>query len=293
VVPKLSYANVTATVALFLSLGGVSYAAVHLGKGSVGTAQLKREAVSIAKIRKGAITSVKLAQGSITSAKIADDAVTGAKVNTETLGTVPAAVHAAEANHAARASRANKAGAADLAEYLDGFQASSFGPILTAHTEIPATTTDADWWVPVSGVGQASHDQRDVQMLLPASVKLAASQFAAFSWVGPNREDAAKVDVQLEDLFQPVGPSLSVTRIVEEQWTSSNPESPLLGMLAVHVREKANGEEIPAIQLQTALRMVPMNSEQSVHLLHGVSMSNSRSAFFRESGPLASITKHN
>jgi hypothetical protein len=41
----ISFANVVSMLALFVALGGVSYAAVKLPAGSVGTAQLKRHAV--------------------------------------------------------------------------------------------------------------------------------------------------------------------------------------------------------------------------------------------------------
>jgi hypothetical protein len=51
---KLTYANVMATMALFLALGGVGYAATKLPKDSVGTAQLKKGAVTPAKLSKPA-----------------------------------------------------------------------------------------------------------------------------------------------------------------------------------------------------------------------------------------------
>jgi hypothetical protein len=54
--PRLTYANVIATLALFLALGGgAAYAASHLGKGSVGAKQLKRNAVTAAKVRDGSL----------------------------------------------------------------------------------------------------------------------------------------------------------------------------------------------------------------------------------------------
>lgn len=46
----LSYANVVASLALFLALGGVGYAAMKLPKNSVGTKQLKNGAVTAAKV---------------------------------------------------------------------------------------------------------------------------------------------------------------------------------------------------------------------------------------------------
>ena len=63
--------NTIALLALFLALGGTTYAAVSLPANSVGTKQLKKNAVTPAKIKKSAVTN----------AKIAGNAVTGAKVN--------------------------------------------------------------------------------------------------------------------------------------------------------------------------------------------------------------------
>jgi hypothetical protein len=49
---RLTYANVMATVAVFIALGGVSYAALKLPKNSVGAKQLKKGAVTPAKLSK-------------------------------------------------------------------------------------------------------------------------------------------------------------------------------------------------------------------------------------------------
>lgn len=48
----LTYANVAATLALFLALGGAAYAATQLPRNSVGTGQLRAEAVTAGKIAK-------------------------------------------------------------------------------------------------------------------------------------------------------------------------------------------------------------------------------------------------
>ena len=47
---RLTYANVIATLALFVALGGASYAATQLPANSVGTRQIKKEAVTPAKL---------------------------------------------------------------------------------------------------------------------------------------------------------------------------------------------------------------------------------------------------
>ncbi|HVO53631.1 MAG TPA: hypothetical protein VMT37_04375 [Solirubrobacterales bacterium] len=77
-----AYANVIATLALFLVLaGGTAFAASKLAKGSVGTKQIKANAVTGAKIKKNAVTGAKVKNGSLT----------GADINLATLGTVPTA----------------------------------------------------------------------------------------------------------------------------------------------------------------------------------------------------------
>lgn len=62
---RLSYANVASSLALFLALGGSSYAAFKLPRNSVGTRQLKAGAVRSADVRNGSIRSVDVRNGSL------------------------------------------------------------------------------------------------------------------------------------------------------------------------------------------------------------------------------------
>ncbi len=70
---RLTFANVTSCLALFVALGGLAVAA-GLPKNSVGSKQLKANSVITGKIKNGAVT--------------------GAKITTSTLGTVPSALNA-------------------------------------------------------------------------------------------------------------------------------------------------------------------------------------------------------
>lgn len=79
--PRLSYANVMATIAVFIALGGASYAAIKLPKNSVGSKQLKKNAVTGVKVKNEAITAAKIKKGTLT----------GTQINASTLGTVPKA----------------------------------------------------------------------------------------------------------------------------------------------------------------------------------------------------------
>lgn len=84
--PKLNYANVIATIALFVALGGVAVAA-GLPKHSVGSKQLKRGAVTAAAIRKGAVTSGKIAPKGVVAGKLGANAVLPGNLGKGIIGT--------------------------------------------------------------------------------------------------------------------------------------------------------------------------------------------------------------
>src|SRR5262245_50569164 len=89
--PRLTYANVVATLALCIAVGGSSaFAASQLGKNTVGPNQLKKNAVTTAKVKKEAITAAKVKRGTLT----------GTQINVSTLGTVPSATNAQHAQTA-------------------------------------------------------------------------------------------------------------------------------------------------------------------------------------------------
>lgn len=76
----LTYANVMATIAVFLALGGTTIA-ISLPKKSVGPKQLKKNAVRERHLQPGAVSTDKLAEGAVTTGKLGDAAVTEAKIN--------------------------------------------------------------------------------------------------------------------------------------------------------------------------------------------------------------------
>ena len=83
---KPSPALVIALVALFVSLGGTSYAALRLPKHSVGTAQLKNGAVTRSKIRNGAITAGKIKPKGLTVPVATHAVVADTATNAAALG---------------------------------------------------------------------------------------------------------------------------------------------------------------------------------------------------------------
>jgi len=72
--PRLNYANVIATIALFVALGGAAVAA-GLPKNSVGPNQLKRGAVTAPKLKRGAVVAGKIAPKAVVAGKLGANAV--------------------------------------------------------------------------------------------------------------------------------------------------------------------------------------------------------------------------
>jgi len=81
---------IVALIALFVSLGGVGYAATQLKKNSVGSKQIKKNAVTAEKVKDGSIGGAEVADGSLTgadvkagsigSAEVADKSLTGVDI---------------------------------------------------------------------------------------------------------------------------------------------------------------------------------------------------------------------
>jgi hypothetical protein len=62
---RISYANVTASLALFVALGGTDYAAVKLPKNSVGAREIKAGAVGTSEVRDGSLRAVDFRPGQL------------------------------------------------------------------------------------------------------------------------------------------------------------------------------------------------------------------------------------
>jgi hypothetical protein len=131
---SVTYGNVTATLALFIALGGGAYAVTALPPRSVGTRQLKPNAVVRSKIAANAVTGSRILDNSVTgadirestlgrvpSAALADTAVNAISARTattaKTAATATTAANAVSATRAAHATHAAAAGALDKATY--------------------------------------------------------------------------------------------------------------------------------------------------------------------------------
>ncbi len=97
----LSYASVMATIAVFVALGGVGYAATT---------------ISGNKLIKGTVGAGKLKPGTLTSAQVKADSLTGSVIDESTLTIVPSAQSATSATTAATAGSADTARSATTAQ---------------------------------------------------------------------------------------------------------------------------------------------------------------------------------
>jgi hypothetical protein len=114
----LTYANVMATIAVFIALGGGAYAVSTAPKNSVVSKSIKN--------------------GQVKSADVQDDGLTGADINEDTLGQVPQAFSALNAQNTEQADHATSADSATDAQTLDGIDSPNF-----ARSDQPSSFTDA------------------------------------------------------------------------------------------------------------------------------------------------------
>lgn len=73
--PRMTYANVISSLALFIALGGVSWAAIKIPANSVGTTQIKTSGVTSSDIKNGQVKEADLATGAVSAKKLKAKAI--------------------------------------------------------------------------------------------------------------------------------------------------------------------------------------------------------------------------
>jgi hypothetical protein len=143
-VRQLSYANVMASIAVFLALGGVGYAASSINgndiaKRTVGANKLKNATLTSKQIKQNALNGSVIEEsslGTVPSAQTAVSATTAASAKTAASATTASsattaasasnAEHAVSADHATEATTATSAATAGDADTLDGLTSNQF-----------------------------------------------------------------------------------------------------------------------------------------------------------------------
>jgi uncharacterized protein YjbI with pentapeptide repeats len=169
---RLTYANVAASVALFIALGGTSYA---VATGSIDSREIKNNSIRGADVRNSSLAGADVRDNRLTGADIRDNRLTGADVLESSLGKVPSA---GAADTASTANSATVAGTALQTSRSDSVSA-------------PATTPGQNWTllsadVPAGSyvlMGKATLDNSDA----------AAVEIRCFMRVGSTDLDRANI----------------------------------------------------------------------------------------------------
>ena len=82
---RLTYSNVVASMALFIALGGISYAAVKLPKNSVGSSQIRKNSVTGSKVKNSSLTGSDVKNSSLTGSDVKNSSLTGSDVKNSSL----------------------------------------------------------------------------------------------------------------------------------------------------------------------------------------------------------------
>jgi hypothetical protein len=197
-----SPALVISLIALFVALGGTTYAATSLPKNSVGTAQLKKNAITGAKIRNGAVTADKINAKGLT----VQDAIQ--------------AVFAVNATNAYQALNASQAGSATNATNLGGVPASKYLQN-SGNTYVQLGHAN---WAPL-----VSTDPIDITRALDAQ-QMTASETGSFSFridgvMPTSLYGKALAFAGLQICYQTLGPSIKEVIVEADTETTGLPGS--------------------------------------------------------------------
>jgi hypothetical protein len=102
---RLTFANVMSAAAVFIAMGGTSYAAVHLSHNSVGAWQIRTGAVGKSEIRGGAVSRSEIRHNGVDRSEINTNAVGPSEVRRDAINTDEIADGGLEAKDLSAAAR--------------------------------------------------------------------------------------------------------------------------------------------------------------------------------------------
>ena len=116
---RLTFSNVIALLALFIALGGTSYAVTALPKNSVGTQQLKKNAVTGVKVKNGSLSSADFAAGTLLKGDTGASGATGPQGATGAAGPAGAQYSSVDGDSQTNPIESNAVSVASGTIYLD------------------------------------------------------------------------------------------------------------------------------------------------------------------------------
>ena len=116
---RLTFSNVIALLALFIALGGTSYAVTALPKNSVGTQQLKKNAVTGVKVKNGSLSSADFAAGTLLKGDTGASGATGPQGATGAAGPAGAQYSSVDGDSQTNPIESNAVSVASGDIYLD------------------------------------------------------------------------------------------------------------------------------------------------------------------------------
>lgn len=116
---RLTFSNVIALLALFIALGGTSYAVTALPKNSVGTQQIKKGAVTGAKVKNGSLSSADFAAGTLLKGDTGASGATGPQGATGAAGPAGAQYSSVDGDSQTNPIESNAVSVASGDIYLD------------------------------------------------------------------------------------------------------------------------------------------------------------------------------
>lgn len=266
---RIGFSDVVALAALFIALGGVSYAAIELPAKSVGTKQLKGNAVNSAKVRDGSLLTKDFKKGEFESLESAADGTgptgptgpTGATgepgpqgLQGESGPTGPQGLPGptgARGPLGAPGTQGNpgKRGAdgVDGTDGVDGYTVMSAGAFLE----------DADQFMPIDGKSWTG-TRESVEMILPYDAPMKVSNFQAAVDVSPGGERVFSL------LLNDGGPNRKVVidcRIKGTQKSCSNPNARMTlpaGLNKLSIVINRNGTSVRRANGMTSFRLTPI-----------------------------------
>lgn len=159
-----SPAILISSVALFLSLGGVGYAAIHLPRNSVGSRQIRKEAVTYKKIRPNAVGIVRANTGQL-QARVSHSCAAGSAI-----GAIYRSGHVS-----CNAALPNEFGTTDnTAKSVGSTAATVTGVTLPAGATYLAVANPSATVTPAKGVTAAQHVTVTCQLTVGANTETRA-----------------------------------------------------------------------------------------------------------------------